>query len=150
MKINLKLLLLFLLILIVSATLVGLNETKDPEVNKTETAIEENTLSPQTNSDGEIEVKAEPKVSNDKKMWNFRITLTAHSGSLDEDLTKASLVIDDQGNKLNPLRWEGSPPGGHHREGTLFFPSFSKSPKFVTLVIQNIGGVERTFSWKTN
>jgi hypothetical protein len=38
--------------------------------------------------------------------------------------------------------------GGHHREATVVFPTFSPEAKRVELVIKDIAGVkERTFRW---
>jgi len=121
-----------------------------PQGNKTTVEKQkQNTLLTQTNSEGEITVKATPeKVSEDKKAWSFRIVLDTHTGSLDEDLTKNALLIDDLGEKLKPETWEGDPLGGHHREGLLTFELFSNVPKSITLILQNVGGVsERKFSW---
>lgn len=109
----------------------------------------QNAFITQTNSEGTVTVKVTPEnVSEDKKIWNFRIVLDAHTGSLDADLTKNAVLIDDQGEKLKSETWEGDSLGGHHREGVLMFGLFSQSPKSVTLILQNIGGVsERKFTW---
>ena len=148
MKLNLKILLSFLLILIILGIFATLNQTKTPNINKVQTATEEVTLSPQINSEGGVEVQALPSVSSDKKTWSSEITLTTHSGSLDEDLAKISTLTNEKGEELIPLGWEGSPPGGHHRQGVLTFDSFLWSPKLVTLTLKSIAGIERTFSWE--
>lgn len=145
---KLKILLIFLLILIISEIFVVLSQAKSSnEVSKSQPVTEENIFSAQTSSEGDIEVETLPKVSDDKKTWSFQITLTTHSGSLDQDLTKLSMLKNEQNQKLKPLKWEGSAPEGHHRQGTLVFPSFSKEPKSVTLTIQSVGREERNFSW---
>lgn len=108
----------------------------------------QNSLTTQTNSEGSVTVKVTPEnISEDKKIWQFQIVLDTHTGSLDEDLTKSPVLIGDQ-EELQPAAWEGAPPGGHHREGLLTFESFSQTPKSVTLILRNVGGVaERSFSW---
>lgn len=121
-----------------------------PQNNKTTIDLQkQNVFITQTNSEGAVTVKVTPiNVSEDKKTWNFRIVLDAHTGSLDEDLTKNATLVDDQGEKLRPIVWEGDPLGGHHREGVLIFDLFSQTPKSITLILQNVGGVsERKFSW---
>ncbi len=110
----------------------------------------QNTLATQTNSEGAVTVKVTPEnISEDKKAWQFKIVLDTHTGSMDEDLTKNSVLIDGQGEELKPKIWEGDPPGGHHREGLLNFGLFYKVPKSITLILQNVGGVsERKFTWE--
>ena len=144
---KIKILLIFLLVLIISGILFVLNQTKNRGINKVSTATEKNIYSAQISSDEEIDVETTPSVSSDKKTWSFQITLTTHSGSLDEDLVELTTLESNDGEMLKPLNWEGSPPGGHHREGNLIFPPFSKIPKSVTLTIQGVGDVERTFTW---
>ncbi|HMS23146.1 MAG TPA: hypothetical protein PKA38_05325 [Candidatus Levybacteria bacterium] len=111
----------------------------------------QNTLITQTNSEGTVTIKVTPEnISEDKKTWNFRIVLDTHTGSLDEDLTKNAVLIDDQAERLKPEAWEGDPPGGHHREGLLTFGPFSNDSKSITLILQNVGGVfERKFTWES-
>lgn len=108
----------------------------------------ENTLYTQTNSEGTVTVKVTPRnISEDKKTWQFQIVLDTHTGSLDEDLTKNAVLTSDQG-ELQPTTWEGTPPGGHHREGVLIFSAFQQRPQSVTLILRSVGGVsERRFSW---
>ena len=73
------------------------------------------------------------------------------------DLVAVSELIDNQGKTYKPTSWEGSAPGGHHREGVLKFNpipegknSFiSLKPKSLELKIKNVGGVpERRFKWQ--
>ncbi len=139
---NIKLL---LLILFIAAGIFAVTKI----VNKSD-ETKEIAFSPQTNSEGNVEVEITPKVSKDKKSWSFKIILTTHSGSLDEDLAKQTFLESNSGEKIEPLKWEGSPPGGHHREGELIFPSFSQTPKSVKLILQSIGQIsERSFVWNT-
>ena len=143
-------LLLFLILFIATGIFAVTKAVNKPEIVKTQISAKENIFSPQTNSEGDVEVEAVPKVSKDKKSWSFKIALTTHAGSLDEDLVKNSSLIDGRGNELSPIRWKGSSPGGHHREGILVFPPFSQTSKSVKLILRNIGEIpERSFIWNT-
>ena len=143
-------LLLFLILFIAAGIFAVTKAVNKPEIVKTQISAKENIFSPQTNSEGDVEVEAVPKVSKDKKSWSFKIALTTHAGSLDEDLVKNSSLIDGRGNELSPIRWKGSSPGGHHREGILVFPPFSQTSKSVKLILRNIGEIpERSFIWNT-
>ncbi len=150
-------LLLVFLILFIGVVFVLLNKTKNQsEVSKTQAGSNianiqtsgENSYLPQTSSEENIEVNVSPKVSEDEKLWSFKITLTTHQGSLDQDLARTSLLLESDGRQLSPLSWKGSPLGGHHRQGILNFPAFSKKPNSVTLILKDIGVDERSFSWE--
>ena len=75
----------------------------------------------------------------------FDVTITTHSGSLDFDLTRASFLEDDRGDKYEPVEWQGPPPGGHHLAGVLLFPIINKEAEKIKLTIQD--SVLRTFEW---
>jgi len=75
----------------------------------------------------------------------FQIAINTHSVALDFDLTKISALYDNIGNLYKPVKWEGSPPGSHHRSGTLKFPSVSGNAKSIKLVITD--SAAREFSW---
>lgn len=78
----------------------------------------------------------------------FKVRMNTHSVEIDQDLTAVSDLRDDQGRQYRPAKWEGSPPGGHHRKGVLSFPALESSARSVTLTIRDIAGVaERTFTW---
>lgn len=80
--------------------------------------------------------------------WRFDITLTTHSGSLDQDLTKAVSLTDNKGNMYSPIAWEGPSPGGHHLQGILVFKAINPTPLYVVLKVKNVGQVpERLFKW---
>ncbi len=75
----------------------------------------------------------------------FQIEINTHSVDLDFDLKEISKLYDDIGNSYKPLKWEGSEPGGHHRNGILKFASINKNAKSIKLVINY--GIERVFNW---
>lgn len=104
-------------------------------------------LTPQTNSEGTVEVEITPiDISEDSSKWRFDIVLNTHSVELDQDMAKSAFLKDEREN-IYPS-WEGTLPGGHHRQGTLIFPAIRPKPKIITLILKDIGGIsERTFSW---
>ncbi len=106
-------------------------------------------LGTQINSEGGVEVEVTPiGISESSDLWQFKIVLTTHSVELDQDITKITFLFDDKSNVYRPVSWEGTPPGGHHREGTLSFGSIKPRPLFLKLVIEDIGDTEeREFIW---
>lgn len=101
----------------------------------------------QTSSESAVTVKATPKdLSSKVSTWDFEITFDTHSGSLEEDLVKVAVLVAD-GREFFPISWDGSPPGGHHREGVLKFKPISPLPKTLELKIKEIGGEEKNFQW---
>lgn len=104
----------------------------------------------QTNREGPVTVKVTPRnLSPDASTWDFEITLDTHAVSLDQDLSRAAVLVDGQGNARSPLAWEGDPPGGHHRKGLLRFQPLPASTSSFELRISGIGGVEqRVFRWR--
>jgi hypothetical protein len=98
-------------------------------------------------SSASIEIK--PVDFSFSQSLKFEISINTHQGSLDFDLTKISFLEDDKGNIYRPLSWDGSPPGGHHRFGTLTFPKLKERTKFIKLTIKDVYNVpERVFEWE--
>ena len=86
-------------------------------------------------------------LSLESNEWKFDVVLSTHSVELDQDMTQVAVLVDDSGNEYKPLRWEGAPAGGHHREGTLFFAPITPYPQHLKLNIKDVGGVQRLFLW---
>lgn len=128
----------------------GRDKNSDPSENVQQDG--QSQLSSQINSEGEVEVEVTPvEISESSDLWQFKIVLTTHSVELDQDLTKVTLLFDDKGNIYQPVSWEGTPPGGHHREGVLSFRSIKPQTPSLRLVIQNVGETkEREFTWNLN
>ena len=80
--------------------------------------------------------------------WKFDVVMDTHSVELDQDMTKVAILIDEQGKEYKARSWDGSPTGGHHREGVLTFSKITPTPKSVKLKIFDIGGVVRAFNWQ--
>ena len=92
------------------------------------------------NNQNNVEFQVTPLSSSE-----FKIEINTHSVALDFDLTEISTLYDDVGNTYKPLKWDGSPQGGHHRSGTLKFSSINSNAKSIKLVI--IDSIKREFSW---
>jgi hypothetical protein len=94
-----------------------------------------------------ITVEATPLGFNPDEELKIDIKLDTHSVSLDYDIAAISNIEDSLGNTYLAIRWDGSPPGGHHRSGTLSFPPVEKSTTYLKLTIPDINGVDRIFTW---
>jgi hypothetical protein len=106
-------------------------------------------LSPRTNSGGGITISVQPLApSADGKTWEFSVALNTHSVALDYDLTQDVILRDDRGEQFQPLAWDGSPAGGHHRNGILRFNAIQPAGTYLEMVIRGVAGVpERVFRW---
>jgi len=81
----------------------------------------------------------------------FDVRISTHSVELSQDMVAVSFLKDSNGQEYRPENWKGSPPGGHHRSGTLEFSAIRGNPGSVTLIIKDIANVpERVFSWNVN
>ena len=87
-------------------------------------------------------------ISLQSKEWKFDVVLNTHSVELDQDMTKIAVLVDGQGKEYKPLSWNGSEPGGHHREGVLIWNAIEPTPKSVEIKIKDISEIpERSFKW---
>ncbi len=101
-----------------------------------------------TNEQGQVTVKVTPQISDSAGQLRFDVVFDTHSVELDQDLMQIAVLIDDQGKEHTPSVWEGTGPGGHHREGVLVFEEISPVLVYVELKIKDVGGVpERSFKW---
>lgn len=106
-------------------------------------------LATKTDDHASVNVMVTPlDVAQTSKEWKFDIGMNTHSVTLDQDMTSVVVLVDDKGIEHKPLRWEGAPAGGHHREGVLVFNAIAPVPKSVQLKIVGIGGVLRSFVWQ--
>ena len=86
----------------------------------------------------------------------FTVALDTHSVDLDGyDLRDLASIRTASGTELEALDWD-APKGGHHRQGTLIFPTQNPDgsdvlgpvDRTLTLVIRDVAGLpERTFTW---
>jgi hypothetical protein len=109
---------------------------------------------PQTSEGGGVTVKATWLA--DREAPTFAIVLDTHSVALDGyDLRQLALLRVD-GVSVKPNSWD-APAGGHHRTGTLTFPSttshgnqlITERSQKIELVISGVGDVpERVLTWE--
>ena len=96
-----------------------------------------------------VNVKVQPVQLSSGQKVKFDVRMGTHSVELKQDMVAVSLLKDSNGQVYRPENWEGSPPGGHHRSGSLEFSAIKGKPASVTLIIKNIANVpERVFTWK--
>ena len=101
-----------------------------------------------SDTQGVVTVNVTPTLVSSKDLqWKFDVSFSTHSIELDQDITQISVLVDDKGKEYKPIRWEGSGPGGHHREGTLVFNQISPMPKSITLKILGVDAPVRSFVW---
>jgi len=101
------------------------------------------------NEGGNVTVTVTPKVLKIGKKTVFEIEFETHSVDLSFDVTKISSLVDEKGRVLNQSIWEGTEPGGHHREGTLTFNTVLSNTKFAKLIIRDVSDIpKRTFRWE--
>lgn len=102
----------------------------------------------QTDEQAGVVVRVTPLELGEGSTWRFRIIFDTHAGSLNDDLLAVASLTDEKGNVHRPIAWEGSEPGGHHREGVLTFGNITPLPSRVVLAVRGVGGAEeRRFEW---
>ena len=107
-------------------------------------SVAQTDLQTQSVTIGTVTYKVTPKtITRSATTWDFEVTLDTHTGSLDQDLVAIVRLVDDKGREYKAIKWEGDPPGGHHRKGTLSFQPIDLKPKKIILQIE-----ERKFEWK--
>src|SRR3989338_8490175 len=121
----------------------------DLKTDSTVSAQTDDILASQENEGGNVTVTAQPEVLKIGQKPTFKLEFNTHSVDLSFDIAKQSFLTDDKGNKLEGSTWNGSPPGGHHREGTLIFNDPLSETKYAEFIIKEIAGVsERKFKWE--
>ncbi len=107
------------------------------------------TFATQENSGGDVDVTVTPKTLVLGQRPRFKLEFNTHSVELDFDISQVTTLTDENGDTYTPPIWDGSPPGGHHREGILTFGQNLKEIKSVTLSLSNISYVaKREFTWQ--
>ena len=107
-------------------------------------------LGTQKSSDRGVTVAVTPQnLSDDAKIWDFKIVLDTHSADLSDDLVKSAVLLDGTGAQHTPVGWDGAAPGGHHREGILRFKPVTPQPVAIELRITRSGEASpRSFRWQ--
>lgn len=103
-------------------------------------------LAAQTREGGGVTITVTPQNLGESEPWSFKVVFDTHTVDLNQDPVQISVLKAD-GKEYTPLAWDGDPSGGHHREGTLKFTAVSPRPKNIELIIKEVGGADRSFSW---
>jgi len=103
------------------------------------------------NDENSVSIEVTPLEFSFDEQVRFEVAMNTHEGDLDFELIDVALLEDDLGNKLRPIEWVGSPPGGHHRSGVLTFSKVDSRTNQMKLTIFNVYNVpERVFEWALN
>ncbi len=95
-----------------------------------------------------VSISVLPLAAEQGSPFKIQVEFDTHSETLDFDVTNIATLVDKDGNLIQPLSWEGSEPGGHHRSGILVFPPLEPSASKFELKIRNVGGIpERNFQF---
>ncbi len=106
------------------------------------------TLPSQTSSQSSVTVKVTPR-NLAAGTWEFDVVFDTHSQELTDDLGKTAVLVSDGRTSHSPVKWQGDPPGGHHRKGVLEFKPVSPTPASIELQIKRNGETApRLFRWK--
>lgn len=121
---------------------------KDEQKKSDSAATNGSSLPTKTSAEGGMTVKVTPRnIVSGSLVWEFAVVLDTHTGALDTDLVSDATLVAG-GKTYQPIRWDGDPPGGHHREGMLVFDAADPMPAYMELKIKNVGGIpERQFMW---
>lgn len=104
-------------------------------------------LGTKTDEQGSMTVAVTPQENADGS-WDFDVTIDNHVSDVTQDMVAESSLVGSSGVVLTPTAWNGDPPVGHHRKGTLRFAKLSGDLADYTLVLRNLGGIaERSFHW---
>lgn len=76
-------------------------------------------LAAKSSDAGGVHVVVRPKNVGTGVTWEFEVRMDTHSKPLNDDLTKAAVLVDGAGHRYKPIAWQGDAPGGYHRKGVL-------------------------------
>lgn len=140
---------IIVVIVVYSISKSGSDSTGSPSQNQNATAQQPiGKFVPQTNEEANVSIEVTPTVIEKGKDPQFQIAFNTHSVDLSFNVTKIVVLVDDKGNNYSASSWDGSGPGGHHRNGTLNFSKPLADVKYVELIIKDVAGVsERKFRW---
>ncbi len=106
------------------------------------------TLPAQTSSESGVTISVTPR-NLPAGSWEFDVAFNTHSQELTDDLAKTAVLVSDGRGSHTPIKWQGDPPGGHHRKGVLQFKAVSPTPASIELQIKRSGeSAPRSFRWQ--
>lgn len=93
---------------------------------------------------GGIDVKVRP-IAIDSNGAQVQVTFDSHASSFDADPVQViNLDVDDS--RWPATTWEGDPPAGHHRTGTIGFAAGGPATGTATLTIDGLSQPVQ-FTW---
>lgn len=105
-------------------------------------------LPTQTSSQSGVTIKVTPRTLA-AGTWEFEVVFDTHSQELTDDLEKTTVLIVEDRAPQSPAKWQGDPPGGHHRKGVVQFKAVSPVPASIELQIKRNGETApRSFRWQ--
>ena len=111
-------------------------------------AVDAGSYEMRTNKEKRVRVDVKPVQLTPGQPAKFEVQMNTHSETLGEDMVAVSSLKDNAGRVYQATAWQGSEPGGHHREGVLEFPKLEDNTESITLIIRKVANVpERTFEW---
>ena len=111
-------------------------------------AIDAAAYKTKSNKQNRVRVDVRPVQLLPGKPAKFEIRMNTHSGDLSQNLVAVCTLKDSKGREYQPINWDGSPSGGHHRSGVLEFSELAEGAETITLVIREVANVpERVFNW---
>ncbi|NIW37903.1 MAG: hypothetical protein GWN32_15865 [Gemmatimonadetes bacterium] len=103
-------------------------------------------LEPRVDEQAGVRVEVVPGPVADGEPLVFQVYFNTHSVDLGFDVQEIARLEVDGGKTYDPVAWEGSSPGGHHRSGRLTFGPVDGG-QYMKLTLEGIGGVDRVFEW---
>jgi len=98
---------------------------------------------------GEVTIAVTPIELLPGKRPEFEVKFDTHSQELTFDVSKIASLWDDRGAVFKNPIWEGSPLGGHHREGKLVFQEpIGQEAKEAKLIFSGVSEGTVEFRWK--
>ncbi len=111
-------------------------------------AVDAGAYEMRTNKEKRVRVDVKPVQLTPGQPAKFEVQMNTHSEALEEDMVAVSSIKDNAGHVYQATAWQGSEPGGHHRQGVLEFPKLEDNTESITLIIRKVANVpERTFEW---
>ena len=111
-------------------------------------AVDAGAYEMRTNKEKRVRVDVKPVQLTPGQPAKFEVQMNTHSETLEEDMVAVSSLKDNAGRVYQATAWQGSVPGGHHREGVLEFSKLEDNTESITLIIRKVANVpERTFEW---
>ncbi len=111
-------------------------------------AVDAGAYEMRSNREKRVRVDVKPVQLVPGQPAKFEVQMNTHSETLGEDMVAVSSLKDNAGRVYQATAWQGSEPGGHHREGVLEFPKLEDNTESITLIIRKVANVpERTFEW---